>query len=104
MVALMALATYKDSIVAGNTDRADVCWHILIGLGCVPCVIALYFRFTIQEAPRFTMDIDRDVRRAAMDISNVLGPKSNSAGIDWVDPGTDSVSCAACILTPPQPV
>ena len=91
MVALIVIAAYKDSIVAGNTDRVDYCWRILIGLGCVPGVIALYFRLTIPETPRFTMDIDRDVQRAAMDISNVLGPKGNSAGVYWVDPDADAV-------------
>ena len=91
MVALIVVAVYKDSIVAGNVDSVDYCWRILIGLGCVPGVIALYFRLTIPETPRFTMDIDRDVRRAEMDISNVLGPRGNSAGVYWVDPEADAV-------------
>ncbi|KAN0132904.1 inorganic phosphate transporter [Lactarius tabidus] len=91
VVALIVVGAYKDSIVAGNTDRVDYCWRILIGLGCVPGVIALYFRLTIPETPRFTMDIDRDVRRAAMDVSNVLGPRGNSAGVYWVDPDADAV-------------
>lgn len=64
----------------------DYCWRILIGLGCVPGVIALYFRLTIPETPRFTMDIDRNVQRAAMDIGNVLGPKGSSTGVYWMDP------------------
>ncbi len=91
LVALIVVAAYKDSIVAGNVDRVDYCWRILIGLGCVPGVIALYFRLTIPETPRFTMDIDRDVRRAATDVSNVLGPRGNSAGVYWVDPEADAV-------------
>ncbi|KAH9033451.1 phosphate transporter [Lactarius hengduanensis] len=56
-----------------------------------PGAIALYFRLTIPETPRFTMDIDRDVRRAATDIDNVLGPRGNSAGVYWVDPDADAV-------------
>jgi PHS family inorganic phosphate transporter-like MFS transporter len=91
LVALIVVAVYKDSIVAGNVDHVDYCWRILIGLGCVPGVIALYFRLTIPETPRFTMDIDRDVQRATMDINNVLGPKGNSAGVYWVDPDADAV-------------
>lgn len=91
MVALIVVGAYKDSIVAGNIDRVDYCWRILIGLGCVPGAIALYFRLTIPETPRFTMDINRDVQRAARDIGNVLGPRGNSAGIYWVDPDADSV-------------
>jgi PHS family inorganic phosphate transporter-like MFS transporter len=91
LVALIVVGAYKDSIVAGNIDNVDYCWRILIGLGCVPGAIALYFRLTIPETPRFTMDIDRDVRRATTDIGNVLGPKGNSAGIYWVDPEADAV-------------
>jgi PHS family inorganic phosphate transporter-like MFS transporter len=44
----------------------------LIGLGCVPGVVALYFRLTIPETPRFTMDIERNVAQATADITNVL--------------------------------
>ena len=63
----------------------DYCWRILIGLGCVPGAIALYFRLTIPETPRFTMDIERDVQRARNDIHNVLDDDSAKMGI-WVDP------------------
>jgi PHS family inorganic phosphate transporter-like MFS transporter len=44
----------------------------LIGLGCVPGAVALYFRLTIPETPRFTMDIERNVDQATTDIDNVL--------------------------------
>jgi len=47
-------------------------WRLLIGLGCVPGCIALYFRLTIPETPRFTMDIERNVKQASQDIENVL--------------------------------
>jgi MFS transporter, PHS family, inorganic phosphate transporter len=68
-----------------NPNHVDYCWRILIGLGCVPGVIALYFRLTIPETPRFTMDIDRDVQRATTDIRNVLN-EGSSLGVYWVDP------------------
>ena len=35
-------------------------------------MFALYFRLTIPETPRFTMDIDRKVARATRDIENAL--------------------------------
>lgn len=57
-------------------------WRILIGLGCVPGCIALYFRLTIPETPRFTMDIERNVQQAASDIEGVL----NRGGQFSVDP------------------
>ena len=82
------VGAYKDSILADsfdNPDHVDYCWRILIGLGCVPGVIALYFRLTIPETPRFTMDIDRDVQRARTDIDNVLNHEGAGLGIYWVD-------------------
>lgn len=50
----------------------DQCWRILIGLGCVPAAIALWFRLTIPETPRFTMDIERNVKQATQDIDRFL--------------------------------
>jgi len=47
-------------------------WRLLIGLGAVPGVIALYFRLTIPETPRFTMDIERNIDQASHDIKAVL--------------------------------
>lgn len=88
IVALITILVYKDSIIADSFDRpdhVDYCWRILIGLGCVPGAIALYFRLTIPETPRFTMDIERDVQRAKDDIDNVLDDGANM-GIYWVDP------------------
>ncbi|KAH9003090.1 major facilitator superfamily domain-containing protein [Lactarius hatsudake] len=91
LVALIVTAAYKDSIISGGACRVDYCWRILIGLGCVPGAIALYFRLTIPETPRFTMDIDRDIQRAAMDIDNVLDPRGSFAGVYWVDPDSYAV-------------
>jgi PHS family inorganic phosphate transporter-like MFS transporter len=89
LVVLITVHAYRDSILTDKLNdlgHVDCCWRILIGLGCVPGTIALYFRLTIPETPRFTMDIDRDVQRAKTDIENVLGPDGGSAGIYWVDP------------------
>jgi hypothetical protein len=47
-------------IVTRDIDRA---WRILLGLGCLPAVVALYFRLTIPETPRFTMDVERNVKQ-----------------------------------------
>lgn len=50
----------------------DRCWRILVGLGCVPAAIGLWSRLTIPESPRFTMDIERNVKQAVDDIDNFL--------------------------------
>jgi len=76
LVGLIVVSAYKDSILASpnvqSLEAIDFTWRILIGLGCVPGVIALYFRLTIPETPRFTMDIERNIDRATHDITNVV--------------------------------
>jgi PHS family inorganic phosphate transporter-like MFS transporter len=75
LVAFIITAAYKNSIlrdVAPNYYHVDAMWRLLIGLGCVPGVVALYFRLTIPETPRFTMDIERNVQQASADIKFIL--------------------------------
>ncbi|KAJ8085429.1 hypothetical protein PM082_004245 [Marasmius tenuissimus] len=78
LVGLIVVSAYKNSIVndaptqLGNWNAVDPCWRLLIGLGCVPGVIALYFRLTIPETPRFTMDIERNIQQATKDIEMML--------------------------------
>ncbi|KAG6833370.1 hypothetical protein H0H87_007987 [Tephrocybe sp. NHM501043] len=85
LVALIIVVAYKGAILGDpsvdNPVHVDFMWRLLIGLGCVPGVIALYFRLTIPETPRFTMDIERNVQQAAEDIKNVL-----TVGNSTVDP------------------
>jgi PHS family inorganic phosphate transporter-like MFS transporter len=75
LVAYIIVAAYKPLLLKDSPtqlNHVDYMWRLLIGLGCVPGVIALYFRLTIPETPRFTMDIERNVRQASQDIGNVL--------------------------------
>ncbi|KAI0046569.1 phosphate permease [Auriscalpium vulgare] len=84
LVALIVTSAFKTQILNDDPttlDHVDYCWRLLIGLGCVPGVIALYFRLTIPETPRFTMDIERNVKQASEDINHVL-----TDGSYYVDP------------------
>ncbi|KAB5511396.1 major facilitator superfamily domain-containing protein [Coniochaeta sp. 2T2.1] len=56
------------SCTGGCAVSVDKMWRILIGLGAVPGCIALYFRLTIPETPRYTFDVARDVERAQDDV------------------------------------
>lgn len=38
------------------------------GFGAVPACLALYYRLTIPETPRYTFDIARDVEKARVDV------------------------------------
>ncbi|KAH8879195.1 phosphate/H+ symporter [Thozetella sp. PMI_491] len=46
----------------------DKMWRTLIGFGAVPGCIALYYRLTIPETPRYTFDVARDVEKANEDV------------------------------------
>lgn len=66
LVALICVAGYKSDLDYANTSAEcigscvkanDQMWRILIGFGCVPGCIALYYRLTIAESPRYSLDI-----------------------------------------------
>ncbi|KAG1732772.1 major facilitator superfamily domain-containing protein [Suillus occidentalis] len=78
-VGIIVVQAYKSEILNAPFPcvvPVDYTWRLLIGLGCVPGVVALYFRLTIPETPRFTMDIERNVAQATADITNVLTSKN----------------------------
>ncbi|KAF2481896.1 putative inorganic phosphate transporter PHO84 [Neohortaea acidophila] len=53
----------------------DVMWRTVIGMGAVPGCIALYFRLTIPETPRYTFDVSRDIVKGGSDIKAYLADK-----------------------------
>ena len=50
----------------------DKMWRVIIGFGAVPGCIALYYRLTIPETPRYTFDVSRDVVKAGSDVKAYL--------------------------------
>jgi len=82
LVALITTFAFKSAILADDPAvlaHVDNMWRILIGLGCIPGALALYFRLTIPETPRFTMDIERNVSQASDDVENFLTTGNFSA-------------------------
>ena len=75
LVAFIIIEGYKSSLLRDDPailTHVDFMWRLLIGLGCVPGAVALYFRLTIPETPRFTMDIERNVKQASEDVEKFL--------------------------------
>lgn len=60
----------------------DKMWRTLIGFGAVPGCIALYYRLTIPETPRYTFDIARDVEKADEDTRYYVAGKRGEANVD----------------------
>ena len=87
-MALITITAFEGAIVRdppASFEHLDYCWRILIGVGCVPGVFALYFRLTIPETPRFTMDIERNVKQACRNIESVLSANGVDPGVWRVD-------------------
>ncbi|KAG6041659.1 acid phosphatase pho5 [Claviceps citrina] len=83
-VMLFVTLGFKDSLSAAkdvsrcNGDcqiAVDKMWRVLIGFGAVPACIALYFRLTIPETPRYTFDVALDVEKAQDDVKAYISGK-----------------------------
>lgn len=45
----------------------DSAWRWIVGFGSIPAVVALFFRLTIPESPRYLLDVAGQVKGAAND-------------------------------------
>lgn len=87
IVCLIVTAGFKESLITASKASActgvcqlaiDKMWRIIIGFGAVPGCIALYYRLTIPETPRYTFDVARDVEKAGEDVQAYI--KGNREG------------------------
>src|SRR6266496_1906243 len=85
LIAYISIMGFKNSLITANTAAqcgsdcqlaTDKIWRIITGFGGVPACIALYFRLTIPETPRYTIDISRDIETAVADSAAYLHGKS----------------------------
>ncbi len=88
IVAICCIAGYKSKLNVASAalcdddckKACDQMWRILIGFGAVPGLIALYFRLTIPESPRYTFDVSNEIEKAAADTGKfVSGGLGNAA-------------------------
>jgi PHS family inorganic phosphate transporter-like MFS transporter len=91
VVALVVTVAFKSSFIniksVSSCDyacqtAADRSWRIIVGVGALPAIFALYYRITIPETPRYTFDVAHDVEKAAADLKAYLDSKSQG----YVDP------------------
>jgi PHS family inorganic phosphate transporter-like MFS transporter len=85
IIAMIVTTGFKESLLLGS--KASTCqgecqlavdkmWRIIIGFGAVPGCIALYYRLTIPETPRYTFDVARDVEKAGEDVNAYMSGKA----------------------------
>jgi MFS transporter, PHS family, inorganic phosphate transporter len=81
IIALIVVNGFRGSLESASSPATcegvcgiavDKMWRVIIGFGAVPGCIALYFRLTIPETPRYTFDVSRDVVKAGSDIKAYL--------------------------------
>lgn len=87
LVALIAMAAHRGSIpqnvpkrvedIISCTDSPacrhamDSVWRWVIGVGAVPSAIAIFFRFSIPESPRYTMEVLNRPDEALEDVNEM---------------------------------
>ncbi|KAF8250288.1 phosphate permease [Wilcoxina mikolae CBS 423.85] len=92
IVALIVTVAFKKHTQGKAIDHCDIAckaavdrmWRIIIGFGAVPACIALYYRLTIPETPRYTFDVQRDVEKAAADAEQFTSGARGNADVDEI--------------------
>jgi PHS family inorganic phosphate transporter-like MFS transporter len=86
LVALLTAIGFRKSFsTASNVSTcvedcqlaANQAWRIIIGVGALPALFALYYRITIPETPRFTFDVAQDIEKADADIRAYMNGEPN---------------------------
>ncbi|KAK0102539.1 Inorganic phosphate transporter pho84 [Cadophora gregata] len=87
LVSLIAIVRQRNGIPSDSTaytelipqkcdpeclQTLDSVWRWIIGVGVIPAVIALWFRLTIIESPRYTADVGQDSKKAASELHRYL--------------------------------
>ncbi|CAG8561388.1 1873_t:CDS:2, partial [Gigaspora rosea] len=68
----MVVVAFHSGISTTNYASIDYVWRIVTGIGAVPAFIALYYRLTIPDSPRYTMDIECNINIATTDMSTAM--------------------------------
>ena len=84
LVAFICTVGFKNSLQVTTCNSAcqvalDKSWRIIYGFGAVPACFALYFRLTIPETIRYTLDVSRNEKVAAADAIKYVSGKHGSA-------------------------
>ncbi|KAI9215949.1 major facilitator superfamily domain-containing protein, partial [Blastocladiella britannica] len=94
------LETTPDSLYNPNFDNV---WRLLLFLGIVPAIVAVYWRLQVPETPRFTAAVGGDAELAMKDVNKVVGQMGgNSADIEAVAGSSSTVVHTTTTLDPSQ--
>ncbi|KIW82745.1 hypothetical protein Z517_01988 [Fonsecaea pedrosoi CBS 271.37] len=88
LISLIVVAISRRSNNDDLQRSVDIMWRWIIGIGVVPGVVALIFRFAIPETPRFLLDIEDDPVKAEFDATQLFGETSMNNELEigmWCD-------------------
>src|SRR5438045_3696167 len=76
-VGLASLLTIGSGLSSNGDEESaavtvDRIWRVVIGVGAIPAFVAIVFRWTIPESPRWTLNVDHDGTRALQDTEKYL--------------------------------
>ncbi|KAI5855472.1 major facilitator superfamily domain-containing protein [Tricharina praecox] len=92
LCALIVTVAFKEKLIGKAINECDdECktavdrmWRIIIGFGAVPACIALYYRLTIPETPRYTFDVQFDIEKGAADAAKFTSGEHGNADVDEI--------------------
>lgn len=64
LVTIVLLAIFKSAIET-DVNNLEYVWRLCLGLGAVPAAATVYFRLTMPESPRYALDVEGDMEKAA---------------------------------------
>ena len=84
LVSFICTVGFKNSLLSTTCgpdcqDALDKSWRIIYGFGAVPACAALYFRLTIPETIRYTLDVTKNDAVAAADAIKYVSGRYGSA-------------------------
>lgn len=83
----------------GCRMAADRAWRIIVAVGAFPAVVALCYRITIPETPRYTFDVEHDIIKADADIEAFV-TRRKTGDLDVVQQARAKVSAKQGLRIP----
>ncbi|OBA25812.1 MFS general substrate transporter [Hanseniaspora valbyensis NRRL Y-1626] len=92
VVSVICVRAAKSDIDVSSKACDDKClkaldqmWRVVIGFGAVPGAMALYYRLTIPESPRYSLDVQNDINLGTAEVSRFLAGELGEAEQEELD-------------------
>jgi PHS family inorganic phosphate transporter-like MFS transporter len=86
LVSLTTLSILKPAIEK-DTENLDYVWRIMAAFGLIPALSAVYYRWTMPETPRYSLEVRGNAQQAAMDARKYLQREEEVDLSENIEPG-----------------